>query len=256
VPYARSYVARLITRLPPHRRTMLQPIIGGGAVEVTGAPPARGLLLRDLPLGHTQAWGLVRGLLEPSVQEAFKRHVGPGMVVWDVGANIGYFSLIAARLGATVHAFEPVPANAAAIKTNASANGYTAAVNVHIAAVAAQPGRASFLVLDDAGWSHLADRGQHAHTREEIEVEVIALDELALPAPDVIKIDVEGSEIAVLQGARRVLTKARPVVIIETHGTNQEVCDVLDNLGYLTENLDGTAAPRDAGPVHLLGRPG
>jgi FkbM family methyltransferase len=255
VAYGRSYLLRMLTRLPPQRRARLQRLAGGGDVMITGTPPTSGLLLRDVRLDHVQAWDLVRGVLEQPVAEAFRRHVGPGSVVWDVGANVGYFSLLAARLGATVHAYEPVPENVRAIRGNVAANGFDERVEVHPVAVAASAGRAGLLVVEDPSWSHLADRGRHPRTRHELEVDVVTLDGLGLPAPDLVKIDVEGSEVAVLQGARELLARARPVLIVELHETNAEVCDLLEGAGYAVENLDGPEPPRAAGPVHILARP-
>ena len=69
------------------------------------------------------------------------------------------------------------------------------------------------------------------------------------------KIDVEGSEIAVLEGARELLARDGPVLVVELHATNAEVCDLLDDAGYAYENLEGPEPVRDAGPVHLLARP-
>lgn len=253
--YARSYVFRALTRSSPRTRARLQPLVGPGPVMVTGPPPASGLLLRDLDLGHAQGWGLVRGAVEPSVQEALRRHLGRGRVLWDVGANIGFFSLLGARLGAEVVAFEPVPENVARLRGNIASNGFDEVITVRDVAVAAATTVASLLVVEDASWSHLADRGWHPRTAGEIDVRVVALDDLALPAPDVIKIDVEGSEVAVLQGARRLLTERRPAVIIELHATNREVCELLDAAAYNVENLDGIESPVDAGPVHVLATP-
>ena len=252
--YARSLLARGLTRLPVERRRRLQPLLGDRDLLVTGFPPASGLALRGLPIDHVQAWGLVRGVVEPGVQEALRRHVGPGTTVWDVGANVGFFTLLAARLGGDVQAFEPVPATARRLRANVAANGFGERVRVHEQAVAARSGRAAFLLVEDASWSHLADRGRHPRTRARLEVPVVALDDLDLPLPDVIKVDVEGSELAVLEGARRLLADHAPLLVVELHATNAEVCDLLEPLGYEIENLDGPEPPREAGPVHVLAR--
>lgn len=253
-PYLRAQLARGLTRLSPTRRRLLQALFGRGDLVVLGTPPASGLVLRDLSVAHVQAWGLVRGVVEPSVQEALRRCAGPGTIVWDVGANVGFFSLLAARLGAVVHAFEPVPATAAALRANVAANGFGERIQVHEAAVGARSGEAPFLVVDEASWSHLADRGEHPRTRTRVRVPVVALDDLDLPPPDVVKIDVEGSELAVLEGARTLLAEHAPRLIVELHETNAELCDLLEPLGWSVENLDGTQPVRDAGAVHVLAR--
>jgi len=69
----------------------------------------------DLPIDHAHAGLIVRGALERPVQEAFRRLLAPGMTVWDVGANLGFFALVAARCvgpAGRVVAFEPVRASA------------------------------------------------------------------------------------------------------------------------------------------------
>ena len=253
--YLRSYLLRGLTRLPPAARRRLARVAGERDVMITGTPPMSGALLRGLPLEHVQAWELVRGVVEIPVQEAFRRRVGPGTVVWDVGASLGYFSLLAALLGASVHAFEPVAESAGHLRANIVANGFEERIEVHEVAAGAAAGRAPFLVVRDASWSHLADRGRHAARREEREVDVVRLDALQLPAPDLLKIDVEGSEGSVLDGAERILRERRPVIVVELHETNAEVCDRLEAAGYALENLDGPAPPREAGPIHVLARP-
>jgi FkbM family methyltransferase len=262
---ARSYGLRLATRLPEGRarnlaRTVADALLRRGPVAVAHGP-GRGLLLGPTGLGsaHVQAYGLVRGLLEPAVQEALRREVAPGSVVWDVGANLGFFSLLAARLGARrVEAFEPVAANAAAVRANAALNGMDGVVRVHGAAMGSEAGRAALHVVEDASWSHLADRGDHARTSSTVEVDVVTGDGVVASgraeAPDVVKVDVEGSELAVLRGLRRTLAAAAPVLVVETHETNAELAALLDDLGYGAENLDGPEPVAQAGPVHVLAR--
>jgi len=274
LPQARSYVYRGFTRLPeqsvrqwqmrpPGRAVigMLQRIIGDGSVMVATGHGA-GLLLEtgSLRLTNVQSYGLVRGVLEPGVQEALRRHVGEGTVVYDIGANIGFFSLLAARLaGPTgrVESFEPLPAAADGLRHNIALND-ARTVHVHEVAVAANGGRAELLSVDEGGWSHLADRGWHPRTHEVLEVDVVAIDELVadgLRAPDVVKIDVEGSELAVLDGMRETIRAHAPAIICELHATNIELVERMDELGYSTQNLDGPERVSEAGAVHVLALP-
>lgn len=254
-PILRAWTYKAATRLPGPTRRLTRPLLATGPLRVGGAAPANGLLLKALPAGHIQAWGLVHGVLEPPVQEALRRHVGPDSVVWDVGANVGFFSLLATRFGARVECFEPVAANVAAIAANVAANGLGERVGVHPVAVGATSGRAALCVVDEASWSHLADRGQHPRTAREETVDVVALDDLELPPPTLVKIDVEGSEGAVLDGAAKLLHEARPLLIVELHATNDEVCDRLEQAGYAAHNLEGPEPVREAGAVHLLAVP-
>lgn len=239
-----------------------QSLVAGGEVTIT-AGAGGGLLLdsNHLPIGHPLGFGIMRGVAELPVQEALRRSVAPGMTVYDIGADIGFFSLLSARLtGADgrVEAFEPVPDSAEAIRANARLNGF-GNIGVHEVAVGDREYTETLLVPADRSWSHLADRGTHPDTRRRYEVEVIQLDERIdrgiLPPPDVLKLDVEGSEGAVLRGLGRTL-RSRPVVIVcELHETNAEVCGLLSDMGYAVENLEGTAPILDAGPTHVLARP-
>jgi len=266
---ARTYLWRALTNFEPRSRVSLiggpgrwwlSPLLRGPVSIAEG--PARGLLLdaRHLPLAHVQAFGLIRGLLELPVQEALRRMVRPGAVVYDVGANVGFFSLLAGRVAGpagAVEAFEPSPDAALALRANVAINGMTQ-IRVHQTAVARSHGRAEFLLLPEPSQSHLKERSPHREASDTITVEVTSIDEavgsLGLRPPDMIKIDTEGSEVDVLEGARRTLTKHRPVVICELHKTNLEILELLADLGYAVENLDGPEPVTTAGDVHILAR--
>lgn len=196
------------------------------------------------------------------MQEALVRQVRPGAVVYDIGANIGFFSLLSARLTGSagrVEAFEPVPDSSASVRANAALNGFST-ITVHDAAVSDRCGVGELLLPAEAGWSHLTDRGRHPDTRRALRVRLITLDEEiaagAFPPPDVVKIDVEGSEVAVLRGLATTLRSRDVTVICELHGMNAELVELMHGLGYSLQNLDGTAPVSEAGPVHVLARRG
>jgi FkbM family methyltransferase len=257
----RTRIYRGYTRLPDRLRAdrrvtaVLQLPAQTGPLQIAGGL-GHGLKIspRTLPLTHIQAYGFSRGTLEIGVQEALRRHVRPGSVVYDVGANIGFFSLIAGRLGATVHAFEPVPENVIAIRENAALNDLL--IEVHETAVADYDGRSTVSLPDEASWSHLTDLGEHPDATRTIDVAVTTLDAFG-GAPDVVKIDVEGYEVEVLKGMTGLLTAARPILIIELHGTrNDIVAKLLTDHRYTLTNLDGPAAIESAGPTHIVAAPG
>ena len=215
----------------------------------------------DLPLDHAHAGLIVRGTLEPPVQEALRRLLGPGDVFYDVGANVGFFTLVGARLvGPTgrVVAFEPVPWCARAVQRNIELNDFAHA-RARAEAVGATDGEARLLVVGEASWSHLSSTGRHADVREEIDVRVVSIDSLvasgAIPPPDVMKIDTEGAELQAIEGARETIVRYRPAIVCELHDTNVAFVALMDELGYATSNLDGPAAVSDAGPIHALAQP-
>jgi FkbM family methyltransferase len=238
-------------------------VLGRGEVQVLGGlAVGRRLSAAHFPYLGPHGYGILTGQHEPMVQEALRRTVAPGMTIFDVGADIGFFSILSAGLtgpAGRVEAFEPVPASAQAVRTNAALNGLEN-VSLHHVAVSDHESRETLLVVADNSWSHLSDRGNHVDTRERIEVGLVCLDDQiesgALPPPDVVKIDVEGSEAAVLRGLARTLDSRPVAVICELHETNAEVLELLASLGYSAENLDGPEPPLEAGHVHILARQG
>jgi FkbM family methyltransferase len=215
----------------------------------------------DLPLDHAHAGLIVRGTLEPPVQEALRRLLAPGDVFYDIGANVGFFTLLGARLvgpHGRVVAFEPVPWCAQAVAHNIEINGFEHA-EIRAVAVGGEDGSARLLVVGEASWSHLESTGRHADVRDEIDVTVVSLDSLVaageIPPPDVLKIDTEGAELQAIEGARATIARHRPAIVCELHDTNEAFVALMDELGYVTSNLDGKAAVAGAGPVHALAQP-
>jgi FkbM family methyltransferase len=276
----RTRFLRLATRLGHDRLLALDrlrkrnPLVGAvsaplrwwlrrGSVRVTGGM-ADGLRLSmaHFSLAHAHAGVLPRGSLEASVQEALKRVLGKGDVLYDIGANLGFFALVGARLVGPeghVYAFEPAPRNAAAIRENASLNGLSEVVTIE-RAVGSAAGRDRLLLVEDLSWSRLESRGWHPATEETIEVDVVAIDDLVrageIPPPDVVKVDVEGSEIDVLRGMRETLSEHRPAVVCELHGTNAAFVEAMEELGYVIDNLEGKEPVLEAPPnVHALAVP-
>ena len=115
-----------------------------------------------LPISHAHLASIAFGNLESAVQEAMVRHLGRGGVLYDIGANLGFFSLAGSasrrpREG-HVYAFEAAPENAAAIARNAELNGLPN-VDVIAKAVSAHSGRGRLQVVDDQSWSKLEEYG-------------------------------------------------------------------------------------------------
>jgi FkbM family methyltransferase len=241
----------------PARRAALPILVGAG----------RGLRVRFDDSALTRAISRA----EVPVEEAFLSLLQPGAVVYDVGANIGWYSLLAARaVGPTgkVIAFEPSVRNAALVQANATTNKLANVTTIPAA------------VTDEDGWATFLDKGSlegrlekddteaQARRRERHQQEplgsfvvpVLSLDSWiarsGVARPNVVKIDVEGAEVGVIRGMTETLRSARPTLIIELHGTQGEVADALDAVGYEHAPIDAQASTRE-GPwwAHVLARP-
>jgi FkbM family methyltransferase len=218
--------------------------------------------MRHLPLSHAHLGSIAHGTLESAVQEAMIRHLGPGGVLFDIGANVGFFSLLGSRLvgpAGSVYAFEPTPDNVAAIECNVALNSFQN-VTVIAKAVSSRPGHSRLYVVDDQSWSRLEEVGEHPLTERVIDVELVAIDDAVrdgkLPPPTVVKIDVEGAEVAVIEGMRETLRDHRPALICELHGTHEEFVRAMSQHGYRLINLEGTIPVQEEGAsAHALALP-
>ncbi len=191
--------------------------------------------------------GYLLGTSEPPLQEALRRILSPGMCVYDVGANVGFITVLAARLvgsAGRVVAFEPLAVNAEQIAHNVRLNDF-AHVSVRREALGNQEGEVEFRVSAESTWGKLASTGPVSQETAIIRVPIRKCDTLVargeMPRPDLLKIDVEGAEIDVLSGAVETLRNLRPLLFIELHGTNAAIACLLSDLGYRAQVL-GTRA--------------
>jgi FkbM family methyltransferase len=163
------------------------------------------------------------GTYEQDLQRAITDWVEPGYVIYDLGANIGYVSLLFARAtgdAGRVFAFEPLPANQERLRKNLALNP-TQPVTVIPNAVANKAGTTTFLVHPSGGMGKLAAApGREAGFASQLEVETTSLDIFAAshPKPQLVKIDIEGAEVLALQGMRELFRTVRPILFMELHG--------------------------------------
>jgi FkbM family methyltransferase len=213
-------------------------------------------------------------LYEQELSSFLLRALRPGDVFIDVGAHIGYFSMLAAKLvrpTGAVFSFEPEPDNFARLTRHARENDlpHVQAFNMP---VAAQPGEIEFFVnADNDGGHALWDPGRHPfNQRSRAEVTRKRLCAASLDRFEVlqtrparaIKIDTEGAEHQVLLGARRWLEERRTlflVVEINTFGLDQMGSSQLAlrgfaaKFGYSTFLLDPEGyRPRLVRPDHII----
>lgn len=187
------------------------------------------------------------GTYEPDLQEAARQLIQPGMTVYDVGANIGYISLMAARLAegtGKVFAFEALPKNIERLKGNVQLNCLEGRVKVIHAAVTDLTGEAVFLAHESGAMGKaLGSAGREAQYAAELRVPAVALDDFVykegnLP-PQVVKLDIEGGEGMALRGMGRILKEARPVLMIELHGQEaaRQVWEILVGADYTIHTM-------------------
>lgn len=231
----------------------------GPAVRVIPTGLGRGLRLRVLPETPKSYW---LGTHEPQMQAALAAHVRPGMTVYDCGANVGYFSVMLARLvggRGRVYAFEPSPASLESLRAARELNELS---NLRVVPEGVWHRRATLGFLrGGAGRSLVSDHvagvfgesagGAHDSPESFVEIAVNSLDNFVYeegnPPPDFIKLDVEGAEGHALRGARRLLGERRPGLLLEIHGEpGREVWSLLRELDYTATDIATGEVPRTA----------
>jgi FkbM family methyltransferase len=189
--------------------------------------------------------GYLNGDYEPWLQELLRETLTEGDCFFDVGAHTGFSALLAARFvgeGGLVVAVEPDPRNAAVLRSNIERNQLRQ-VELIEAAAWSSPGEVTFKVDGDAS-NRSQGRVALAKTEgsQNISVPAITVDELAFERkqrpPNAIKIDVEGGEWEVLQGARRTLREVKPALLCEVHDPAMldQLRSFLQGFGYSVEH--------------------
>ncbi len=186
------------------------------------------------------------GTYEFDKQILFEKYVKPGMVVYDIGANAGFYTLLSAVLTDStgkVFAFEPVPQNIFYIIKHLEINKITNSVVVE-KAVSDKTSKLKFDLSSNPSMGHFSENGK-------IEVEAISLDEFTKqgnPLPDLIKMDIEGAEFAALKGAKEILNTKKPVIFLATHGdeVKKNCLELLKEMSYKIEIIgNGTLEKAD-----------
>jgi len=182
------------------------------------------------------------GTYEPELQSALHELIPAGAVVYDVGANIGYVSLLLAKAaGETgkVFAFEALPSNVVQLRRNVELNAMQSRVMVVAKAVTKAHGPVRFLVHASGGMGKaVGSAGRDDHYQAEVSVDGISLDEFTFeqgnPPPQVVKMDIEGGEVMALPGMRRLLAEVCPLMLMELHGpeSSRVAWKTLTDAGY------------------------
>ena len=236
--YKVPFLARLIRR-------SLNTAVPKGLSEVTiAAGAAKGLrMILDLQL-EKDYW---LGTYESDLGAAARKLIQPGDVIYDVGANIGYISLLSAHLSGKngkVFAFEALPANVNRLRKNVAINTLESRITVTHAAVIDTVQPATFLTHPSGAMGKvLGSAGRDEQYIGSITVPGLTLDAFVYdenqPPPDIIKMDIEGGEGSALVGMPRLLAEKKPVLLIELHGEKaaRQVWTILHHHHYSVHQM-------------------
>jgi FkbM family methyltransferase len=217
-------------------RRVFRMFLGRGAIRIESGPMAGLSLAVSEHISHAH----IRGIYEIETQQAVMKHLRPGFVCYDLGASIGYLSLLmASAKAAHVYCFEPAPHAAREIHKHMDVNGFKN-YSVIPDPVSNTKRLVRFALTEVTYGSGIVDTDTRWPV---IELTSVTLDEFAASHefPDFIKIDVEGEEDRVLEGARTILEKRRTLICCEVH-TNEDaeqVSSLLGEYGYRITTLDG-----------------
>lgn len=239
-----------------------------GYVEIDSpyCPPFVMFCVNDDAVALDTVWNGKFGY-EPGSLATWSRLAAKSTTIADVGAHVGYFSMIAALANpkAKVHAFEPVDMVHARLAVNVRSNNVQN-VKRYQAGVSSEPGWADISVRFSANLLSTGSSLEHAAADAEMKrIKLVTLDEVFADTKlDLIKIDVEGHEMSVLQGARQVLKRDRPAVMLEAlpDAPLDSLIAEFSPLGYDSHwiaEADGSlvpsTAPRPKGSRNLLFAP-
>ena len=175
----------------------------------------------------------ILGKYEPEKTRAVSERVKKNYVIYDIGAHVGYFTVLMSKLSGSkgkVFAFEPRPINLLFLKKHLRINNCGNVVLTE-SCVGATQGDCQFNTRTGTGTGHVSIDGN-------LKTTMIVLDELYesndISAPDFIKIDVEGGEFEVLNGAKYIIEKHRPTILLATHseGLHRQCLLFLEKYDY------------------------
>ncbi len=197
----------------------------------------------------------------------------PGMTVIDIGAHLGLMSVIIAKLvgpKGKVYAFEPTPGTFLILKKIIALNKFNDIISPINKAASNFTGLVDFFIDENEGSNanSLVNRSDKNRTSQKTQVDTLdnIVTDLKLQKLDLIKIDAEGSELDVLEGAKAVVLKYKPIIVLAIHpplikNNNQKTEDIYDlilsfgySINYRNEILakDAFCSKTDFFDVHLM----
>ena len=214
-------------------RTMLRVLPKDATVRIMQGP-----LRGKHWIAGSSVHGCWLGSYEMSKQHKLAEFVRPGMVCWDIGGNVGFYTLLLAELvGPTgkVYTFEPLPRNVELLRRHVMMNRYQN-VAIFACALCDFDGEAHFDPGPNASMGRIAAEGQLVVSCSRADTLLAAG---KVEAPDVLKMDVEGAEVDVLRGARLIMDR-HPTLLLATHGDSihGRCIELLTSFGYEVQPLD------------------
>lgn len=263
----RSLEERLVTRaravLPPPLRHAMSGVYNWTLRRRAGHLVCRlpgGESVRVRPEHRHISWN-------PDEYAAFREDVSPGDIVFDIGANLGAYTLVFGQwvgAGGRVYSFEPAPDTRRALEQHVAMNDLGEQVVVRPEAVSEAGGCARFLAAGTSGANRLAP----VAAGQGFDVPTVTIDSFCASfglRPRLIKIDVEGAELGVLKGARRTIAaggcdlrlyvEMHPRLWDELGTSRREMETELETQGLRAECLDGTRAAWDLEGICLRLQP-
>ena len=212
---------------------------------------------------------LALGTYEVPIQNIFTQHLKAGDVFYDIGANVGFFTVIAAKLVGTtgkVYAFEPGQGNASSIRHNAQLNNFTQ-VEVIEKAVSHSSGEGQLLLAQYSGGHALATADAPPDLAGEVTVDLVSIDDLIaqkkIQPPNFVKVDVEGAELDVLKGMTETIKTYKPTIIYEVDDGDrtaydrkyQELASFLQSFNYQVTQTENSYDTIDWCVGHAIATP-
>lgn len=215
-------MARASTRLGLHKVRLLRRLYHFSISQLRGRVPAEMVEIEGFKLFLNPADSFIsmeilrNKVWEPAETQLVKKAVKPGDVAVDIGANLGYFTLLFSSLvgpEGRVHAFEPEPGNFALLKRNVEANRRENVALVN-KAVSDKTGKERLYISEENPGGHTI---YSAGSRESVAVDAVRLDEYfasASPRVDFVKMDIQGAEGGALEGMAPLLRRNERVKIL------------------------------------------
>lgn len=257
-----------------HIRILLGPLAGRFMFKM--APDVNGMFIlngQKMVLASVDRYPPIDMAMDQFEQETVRiieRKLGSGMIMVDIGAHVGYFSLLGASLvgnSGKIYAFEPEPENYKLLSDNIKRNGYQN-VSAQNKAVSGVSGQAELFISGLDNGSHSIYQNEKRKTTGFVPVETVNLDEFirseGSPKVDLIKIDVEGAEIDVIQGMTDTLNREEaPTLLIEfcpflLEAAGKQPVDLIKlvrQLGFRIQYIDenaGMVALESEGEAQLI----